>query len=159
MGIGQIGFVAMTYVPVEEELPPIAHVTITFLGPVAPHWELHKHYGDEKFLDDFWTRVNARLLLLPKHDPQFRRNRERVNRDADRERIVCSWDLGEDDAETLIKEPEFPVETDVEDVEAEPEEVTIVEVLPSDIEIDEDSEVKSDDVSDSIEEESNEEDS
>ena len=42
----------------------------------------------------------ARLLLLPPHDPQFRRNRERVARDAERENLLLEWDLGypEDDA-------------------------------------------------------------
>jgi hypothetical protein len=50
-------------------------------------------------VDDFRTRVNARLLLLPAHDPQFRRNRERVNRDAERERIQLTWDLGYDEDE------------------------------------------------------------
>ena len=32
--------------------------------------------------------------LLPPHDPQFRRNRERVVRDAEREHILLEWDLG-----------------------------------------------------------------
>ena len=36
----------------------------------------------------------ARLMLLPPHDPQFRRNRERVARDAERERFILEWDLG-----------------------------------------------------------------
>lgn len=36
----------------------------------------------------------ARLVLLPPHDPQFRRNRERVIRDAERENILLEWDLG-----------------------------------------------------------------
>ena len=45
-------------------------------------------------MDSFRDRVNARLLLLPPHDPQFRRNRERVNRDGERENIVVEWDLG-----------------------------------------------------------------
>jgi hypothetical protein len=45
-------------------------------------------------IDDFRARVNARLLLLPPHDPQFRRNRERVVRDAERERLTLEWDLG-----------------------------------------------------------------
>ncbi len=80
----------------EEAPPPIAHVTIVYNGPVAPHWELHRHFGDAKMLDDFWTRVTARLLLLPRHDPQFRRNRERVNRDAERELIRVDWDLGDE---------------------------------------------------------------
>ncbi len=83
-----------------EDLPPVAHVSMVYLGPVSPHWELRTHYGDENMLAEFWRRVQARLLLLPKHDPQFRRNRERVNRDAERERITVDWDLGEDDAES-----------------------------------------------------------
>ncbi len=89
-----------TLEPTEEEQRPVAHVTIEYQGPVAPHWELRPRYGDQKMLDDFWARVQARLLLLPKHDPQFRRNRERVNRDAERELIIVDWDLGEDDAES-----------------------------------------------------------
>ena len=84
----------------EEDLAPVAHVTMVYNGPVAPHWEMRPRYGEQRVVDDFWTRVKARLLLLPKHDPQFRRNRERVNRDAERERIVCDWDLGDDDPET-----------------------------------------------------------
>jgi len=91
---------AMTDFEPEEDLPPVAHVIMVYNGPVAPHWQMKVRYGDQKMLDEFWTRVNARLLLLPKHDPQFRRNRERVNRDAERERIICDWDLGEDDAES-----------------------------------------------------------
>jgi hypothetical protein len=85
--------------PEEEPQPPVAHVTITYMGPVAPHWEIRGHFGEQKTIDEFWTRVNARLLLLPKHDPQFRRNRERVNRDAERENILCDWDLGDEDQE------------------------------------------------------------
>lgn len=98
----------MTDIEPEQELPPVAHVTIVYTGPVAPHWEMKVRYGDQKMLDDFWGRVQARLLLLPKHDPQFRRNRERVNRDAERERIICDWDLGEDDAESTST-PSDPV--------------------------------------------------
>jgi hypothetical protein len=33
-------------------------------------------------------------VLLPPHDPQFRRNRERVVRDAERENLLLQWDLG-----------------------------------------------------------------
>jgi hypothetical protein len=40
------------------------------------------------------ARALARLVLLPRDDPQFRRNRERVNRDAERELISLEWDLG-----------------------------------------------------------------
>jgi hypothetical protein len=121
----------MTDVEPEEDLPPVAHVTLVYNGPVAPHWDLKVHYGDRKMLDDFWTRVNARLLLLPKHDPQFRRNRERVNRDAERERVICDWDLGENDAESTstpltppVAEPDEAAEevaTAESDYEAEAE--------------------------------------
>jgi hypothetical protein len=77
--------------------PPVAHATITYLGPVAPHWEIRWDHGDQQVVDDFRSRVNARLMLLPHHDPQFRRNKERVNRDAERELIELLWDLGDDD--------------------------------------------------------------
>ncbi len=79
------------------ELPPVAHVTIRYTGPVAPHWELRTHFGDSRLIDEFWARVTARLLLLPRHDPQFRRNKERCNRDAERELIRLDWDLGEEE--------------------------------------------------------------
>ncbi len=88
----------MTYVEPAEDLPPVAGATIIYLGPVAPHWEIRGTYGETKIIDDFRSRVNARLLLLPKHDPQFRRNKERVNRDAERELIALDWDLGDEEA-------------------------------------------------------------
>jgi hypothetical protein len=78
--------------------PPVAHARIAYLGPVAPHWEVYGDYGDRKLLDEFRARVLARLVLLPRDDPQFRRNKERVMRDAERERITIEWDLGLPDA-------------------------------------------------------------
>jgi hypothetical protein len=89
-----------------EPAPPRGHAKIVYLGPVAPHWEIRSDFGDSKMLDDFKTRVDARLLLLPPHDPQFRRNRERVARDAEREHILLEWDLGypeDDEAEAPAK--------------------------------------------------------
>ena len=85
-----------------EQLPPQGHVKLLYLGPVAPHWEVHGVFGDNRVIDEFRQRALARLQLLPPHDPQFRRNRERVNRDAERERLMIEWDLGypEDDAAT-----------------------------------------------------------
>jgi hypothetical protein len=74
--------------------PPRAHARIVYLGPVSPHWELYSDYGDRAVVDEFRARVLARLVLLPRDDPQFRRNRERVMRDAERERITIEWDLG-----------------------------------------------------------------
>lgn len=73
--------------------PPVAHARMVYLGPVAPHWEVHSDFGDRQVIEDFRSRVLARLVLLPPHDPQFRRNRERVNRDAEREGIVLLWDI------------------------------------------------------------------
>lgn len=75
-----------------EQLPE-AEVVITYLGPVAPHWEVRYVSGDEALVDAFRHRVDARLMLLPQHDPQWRRNRERVDRDAERELIAVTWEL------------------------------------------------------------------
>ncbi|HBX78031.1 MAG TPA: hypothetical protein DEG43_10310 [Acidimicrobiaceae bacterium] len=72
--------------------PPQAHVTVVYLGPVAPHWDLRSDFGDQRVVEEFRGRMHARLMLLPPHDPQFRRNRERVVRDAERENILLSWD-------------------------------------------------------------------
>lgn len=83
-----------------ESLPPVGHVKIVYLGPTSPHWDVHAVFGDTRMIDEFRTRVMARLQLLPPHDPQFRRNRERVNRDAERERLIIDWDLGYEEPET-----------------------------------------------------------
>lgn len=80
-----------------EQEPPVGHVRMVYLGPVAPHWEIRSDFGDKDLIDGFRNRVNARLVLLPPHDPQFRRNRERVNRDAERENFMIEWDLGYDE--------------------------------------------------------------
>lgn len=82
----------------ESVEPPKAAVTVVYLGPVAPHWDIRSDFGDKAVVDDFFRRLNARLNLVPPHDPQFRRNRERVIRDAEREGIELTWDppeLGE----------------------------------------------------------------
>lgn len=78
----------------EEQLPPQGGVRVVYLGPVAPHWEVQATYGEAEVIDPFRDRTLARLTLLPPHDPQFRRNRERVVRDAERERLELEWDLG-----------------------------------------------------------------
>ena len=77
--------------PVE---PPRAHVRVVYLGPVSPHWEIESDFGDRALVEEFRARALARLVLLPRDDPQFRRNRERIVRDAERERISIEWDLG-----------------------------------------------------------------
>jgi hypothetical protein len=84
-----------------ELIDPIGHVRVVYLGPVAPHWDVQSDFGPSEVIDAFRERVLARLVLLPPHDPQFRRNRERVVRDAERENLALDWDLGipEDAAE------------------------------------------------------------
>jgi hypothetical protein len=78
-----------------EDHPPRGHVKIVYLGPVAPHWEVIRLMGDGAAIDEFRIRVDARLQLLPPHDPQFRRNKERVVRDAEREYLALEWDMGD----------------------------------------------------------------
>jgi len=82
-----------------EEIPPQGHVKVVYLGPVTPHWDIRRVYGDIRAIDEFRQRAMARLQLLPPHDPQFRRNRERVGRDAEREHLILEWDLGYDDGD------------------------------------------------------------
>ncbi len=77
-----------------ESTEPKAHARIVYLGPVSPHWEVYGDWGDRQTLDEFRARCLARLVLLPREDPQFRRNRERIVRDAEREMITIEWDLG-----------------------------------------------------------------
>ncbi len=87
----------MTMSPVEASAPPEpprGHVRVVYLGPVAPHWEVDSQFGDRAVVEAFRERALARLVLLPPHDPQFRRNRERVVRDAERENLLLEWDLG-----------------------------------------------------------------
>ncbi len=89
----------------EEPLPPVGHVRVVYLGPVAPHWEVRSDYGDPALIEEFRRRTMARLVLLPPHDPQYRRNRERVIRDAERENIALEWDLGLPDEEQIVVPP------------------------------------------------------
>jgi hypothetical protein len=80
---------------ISPDEPPRGHVRVVYLGPVAPHWEVELgHDGDRQALEAFRERALARLNLVPPHDPQFRRNRERVVRDAEREHYHLEWDLG-----------------------------------------------------------------
>ena len=77
-----------------EPVEPIGHVRVIYLGPVAPHWDVVSDFGPADVVEQLRERVLARLVLLPPHDPQFRRNRERVVRDAERENLALEWDLG-----------------------------------------------------------------
>ena len=78
---------------ITEVVDPVGHVQVIYLGPVAPHWECRMVFGDEEQIQAFVDRVDARLRFLPPHDPQFRRNSERVVRDAEREQLALEWVL------------------------------------------------------------------
>ena len=84
----------MAMTDTQTDQPPRGHVRVIYLGPVAPHWDVQGESEVRGLVDEFRARVLARLLLLPPHDPQFRRNRERVVRDAERENLTLVWDLG-----------------------------------------------------------------
>ena len=77
-----------------EAVAPRAHARVVYLGPVSPHWDVESAFGERNVVEEFRMRVLARLVLLPRDDPQFRRNRERIVRDAEREGITLEWDLG-----------------------------------------------------------------
>jgi len=83
----------MTNAPTEVA-PPRAHARMEYLGPLSPHWDDESEFGDRAVDEEFRARALARLVLLPRDDPQFRRNRERIVRDAEREGIALEWDLG-----------------------------------------------------------------
>jgi hypothetical protein len=87
---------AMSDVQTSHE-PARAHVRIVFLGPVSPHWDIVGDFGDRTVIEEFRTRALARLVLLPYTDPQFKRNRERIARDGERENVTVEWDLGFDE--------------------------------------------------------------
>jgi hypothetical protein len=85
----------MSLAPEQEAAEaPRGHVRVVYLGPVAPHWDIVSEFGERQIIEEFRARALARLELLPPHDPQFRRNRERVARDAERENLLLEWDLG-----------------------------------------------------------------
>jgi hypothetical protein len=84
----------MSDAPAEPLEPPRAHARVVYLGPVAPHREIPSDIGERQLIEDSRRRLLARLVLPPPHDPHFRRNRERVIRDAERENILLDWDLG-----------------------------------------------------------------
>ena len=84
---------------VAETQPPRAHARIVYLRPGGSPLGGLRRLGRPQLLDEFRARVLARLVLLPRDDPQFRRNRERIIRDAERELITLEWDLGRTDDE------------------------------------------------------------
>jgi hypothetical protein len=107
----------------EEPQPPRGHVRVVYLGPVAPHWEVQSDFGDRDLIEEFCQRTQARLVLLPPHDPQYRRNRERVVRDAERENILLDRDLGVPEEEAVavaVPDAEAPAPTEAAPVAETP---------------------------------------
>ena len=85
----------MSHVETEEVRPPReSGIRSVYVGPVYRGGDIQGLFGEQAVVDEFRRRTVARLQLLPPHDPQFRRNRERVNRDAERENLHLEWDLG-----------------------------------------------------------------
>jgi hypothetical protein len=70
------------------------HVRVVYLGPIAPHWDVEGPQVESDLLEEFRQRTLARLQLVPRHDPQFRRNHDRVVHDAEREGLALEWDFG-----------------------------------------------------------------
>ena len=87
----------MTYTELERDPnePPGATPAWSTSARSRPTGRSQSDFGDRALIDAFRDRVQARLQLVPPHDPQFRRNRERVIRDAERENLLLDWDLGQ----------------------------------------------------------------
>ena len=45
--------------------PPVGHVRVVYLGPVAPHWELQSDWGDRAMVDGFRDRFESGVPRLP----------------------------------------------------------------------------------------------
>ncbi len=75
----------------EEVIEDRGTLRITFTGYVLPHWRYEFVEGDRSAIEDLVRRANTVIGLLPPRDPQFRRNRDRVDRDGTREGITVEW--------------------------------------------------------------------
>ena len=62
-----------------------------FLRRSSQKSEIVGDYGDPDLIDEFARRAYMRLLYVPMKDSQFRRNRERVNKDAENEGVSVEW--------------------------------------------------------------------
>ena len=93
-----------------------------YLGPVSPHWEVYGDWGDRQTLDEFRARSPRPVGVVAAEDPQFRRNRERIVRDAEREMISIEWDLGVVMQQAAAAEPDT-----ASDEASEPEPATEVD--------------------------------
>ena len=43
-----------------EQVPPVGHVRVVYLGPVAPHWEVQGVFGERQLIDDAQKLVGVR---------------------------------------------------------------------------------------------------
>ena len=78
-----------------EDLPLQGHVRIVYLGPVAPHWEVHRVFGDPQVVDEFRLRREWRGSNCYRRTTRSSvATAGRVARDAERERLELDWDLG-----------------------------------------------------------------
>jgi hypothetical protein len=75
----------------DTEVPHVGTLRVTYTGPVIPHWRWEFVEGDRTVIQELVRRANAVIGLLPPRDPQFRRNRSRVDGDAAREGIEIIW--------------------------------------------------------------------
>jgi hypothetical protein len=78
----------------ETDRPAIGSARIVYTGHLAPYWEIELEGDDSAALEAFRERAMARLTMLPPYDPQFRRNGERVSKDASQAGIALEWDTG-----------------------------------------------------------------
>ena len=93
-GAGGVDSLLMSQQQTEPQAPPRGHVRVVYLGPGRPPLAGRlglrrpcRHRGVPP------ARHGPTAAPAP-HDPQFRRNRERVVRDAERENLLLDWDLG-----------------------------------------------------------------
>ena len=61
----------MTSAEAPPEVQPIGNLTIVYLGPVAPHWEIHTGFGDPQLLEDFKTRALFWIGIVNSPDKEF----------------------------------------------------------------------------------------
>jgi len=78
---------------ITEVVDPVGHVQVIYLGPWRPIGSAE--WSSARRADSGVRRPRGRpVALLAAPRPQFRRNRERVNRDAERENLLVEWNLG-----------------------------------------------------------------
>ena len=49
-----------------EPIPPVGHVRVVYLGPVAPHWEVQSDFGDPEAIEAFRQAAWRRRRSCPR---------------------------------------------------------------------------------------------